>query len=278
MHPLRKIFHRHIFIISNDRGFDFLHDFWHGKYVDTPDTIVYRTRTIYSAINFAEENTVENLITDCSVENLECFEQDETYEHEVVSAQADIPDNSEETVEKEDNTAFDKSEHIAENLLKEQLGNLLSAICSDKDIDKICEFIINSTTKEEFHNSLAKVFKQQATEIYKLIRPKYLKLKELFAMETSVGQTYNETVEKNAEIDEAQTLYHDVLSEKILQLTHKSCSNEDLEKILSCLTQTSDKRQFYIKMVKAFRKKKGCEYYNMIRSEFTNLTKQMQEI
>ena len=26
-----------IFVISNDRGFDFLHDFWHGKYVDSPN-------------------------------------------------------------------------------------------------------------------------------------------------------------------------------------------------------------------------------------------------
>ena len=35
-----------IFVISNDRGFDFLHDFWHGKYVDSPNAMVYRTRTI----------------------------------------------------------------------------------------------------------------------------------------------------------------------------------------------------------------------------------------
>ena len=51
-----------IFIISNDRGFDFLHDFWHGKYVDSPNAMVYRTRTIQTAINFANHkvNPTEN--------------------------------------------------------------------------------------------------------------------------------------------------------------------------------------------------------------------------
>lgn len=50
------------FIISNDRGFDFLHDFWHGKYVDSPNAMVYRTRTIQTAINFANHkvNPTEN--------------------------------------------------------------------------------------------------------------------------------------------------------------------------------------------------------------------------
>ena len=37
-----------IFIISNDRGFDFLHDFWHGKYVDSPNAMVYRTTSSVS--------------------------------------------------------------------------------------------------------------------------------------------------------------------------------------------------------------------------------------
>ena len=51
-----------IFVISNDRGFDFLHDFWHGKYVDSPNAMVYRTRTIQTAINFANHkvNPTEN--------------------------------------------------------------------------------------------------------------------------------------------------------------------------------------------------------------------------
>ena len=49
-----------IFVISNDRGFDFLHDFWHGKYVDSPNAMVYRTRTIQTAINFANHKVGTN--------------------------------------------------------------------------------------------------------------------------------------------------------------------------------------------------------------------------
>ena len=48
-----KNYYSHIFVISNDKSFDFLHDFWHGKYIAAPDCIVYRTKTIAQAINYA---------------------------------------------------------------------------------------------------------------------------------------------------------------------------------------------------------------------------------
>ena len=46
-----KNYYSHIFVISNDKSFDFLHDFWHGKYIAAPDCIVYRTKTVAQAIN-----------------------------------------------------------------------------------------------------------------------------------------------------------------------------------------------------------------------------------
>ena len=52
-----------------------------------------------------------------------------------------------------------------------------------EDIEEIKECINNSVSKEDFHNSLAKVFKQQASELYKILRPKYLKLKALLDYE-----------------------------------------------------------------------------------------------
>ena len=51
--------HSHAFIISNDRGFDFLHDFWHGNYVEGISTVVYRTRTISQALSYAQGSAAQ---------------------------------------------------------------------------------------------------------------------------------------------------------------------------------------------------------------------------
>ena len=57
------------------------------------------------------------------------------------------------------------------------------ADCTAEMINHISQLLINSDTKEEFHNALAKDYKQDATELYKLLRPKYLRLKEMYAAE-----------------------------------------------------------------------------------------------
>lgn len=44
----------HIFIISNDKGFDKLHDFWENTFTDGPNCSVYRTHNIAAAINYAK--------------------------------------------------------------------------------------------------------------------------------------------------------------------------------------------------------------------------------
>ncbi|MCD7741121.1 MAG: PIN domain-containing protein [Ruminococcus sp.] len=47
----------HIFIISNDKGFDKLHDFWSDTFIDSPECVVFRTQNITSAINYARNCT-----------------------------------------------------------------------------------------------------------------------------------------------------------------------------------------------------------------------------
>lgn len=105
-----------IFVISNDRGFDFLHDFWHGKYVDSPNAMVYRTRTIQTAINFANHkvNPTEN------------NEDEESTKHIVEKAEeiqetADIQTESEITLDEADESnpesaAIDYSVTLNENM------------------------------------------------------------------------------------------------------------------------------------------------------------------
>lgn len=48
----------HIFVISNDKGFDKLHDFWENTFDDSPACKVFRTSNISAAVNYARYNSV----------------------------------------------------------------------------------------------------------------------------------------------------------------------------------------------------------------------------
>ena len=306
-----------IFVISNDRGFDFLHDFWHGKYVDTPNATVYRTRTIQSAINFANnkidtsENNDTEEATETIVENTEYIQEatDTTAETGITLDEADEPsaepavndysvtlneDNNEnEEVEDEpEDCAPDIVEEdkpvIAERPVKKARGrkkhttnkgqnlhDILADVCSEEQITEIGKLIAESNTKEELHNSLAKVYKQQATDFYKLLRPKYLRLKGLY--ETQNSQADNEEKIPNAQETE-KVVYHDVLSVKLGELLSGKCDENELALIRSAVIDAATKQQLYIRMVKEFKKEKGCEIYNAIRSEYVSLHKLAAEI
>lgn len=107
-----------IFVISNDRGFDFLHDFWHGKYVDSPNAMVYRTRTIQTAINFANHkvNPTENNEDEDEESNKHIVEKAEETEET-----AEIQTESEITLDEADepnpeSAAIDYSVTLNENM------------------------------------------------------------------------------------------------------------------------------------------------------------------
>lgn len=305
----------HIFVISNDKGFDFLHDFWQSKFEPAPNCTVYRTRTIATAINFAQagkscEPTDDNVqaemqeLTGASEpEDISAAaETIETYE-----AQSEIPDNLskhiENTVEKAAEEIVVYESHQEESVQKnvqqsdqvkqaetvkkvpkakkkkpvtygEHLtAALKSAECSEEDIKIIWQMLAASTTKEEFHNLLAKEFKAQATDYYKLLRPKYLRLKALYEAETSTEKPAETVSQKQDEPQEEKQIYHDVISARLAQLLAGLCSENELKIINELFNSVSTKQQLYIRMIKAFKKEKGCMFYNAIREEYANLHK-----
>ncbi|MBR1863861.1 MAG: hypothetical protein IJ806_07240 [Ruminococcus sp.] len=343
----------HLFIISNDKSFDFLHDFWHGKYIASPECVVYRTRTISSALTYTgakktaaneeeependtelsesavvirpesaegeeliyeavvekedkireepEENAPERVRADGRRRGRERSERtsdrrsdrrrgDRREEHEAHdahdkdegarktvslndselfemymkglsgssepaeeknSAAEELVDKAEESnvnvpeektegvpieslaldsaAEVREDSAAAETEKKAEEKTQEPLGPenvaerrqpekkkrqngrrtfslaLRNAIkpagVEEWQIRKIEEFMIQAETKEDLHNSMAKEFKQQATEFYKLLRPKFLRLKELY---------YQEHPEARPESDEIENKLKDV--------------------------------------------------------------------
>lgn len=78
----------HIFIISNDKGFDKLHDFWENTFNDAPPCVVFRTQNIAAAINYAKSHKA------ASIELGDIAEQAEELIAETVALpeQADAPE------------------------------------------------------------------------------------------------------------------------------------------------------------------------------------------
>lgn len=288
-----KNYYSHIFVISNDKSFDFLHDFWHGKYIAAPECVVYRTKTIAQAINYvggkkqtvveeepdtvifaaasdeqktAEEATaqpVEETAAEVPAETAEIPVEEAPAEKEEAPAEQpktarvaktskpkksepkdeeftiseeeldaleasfsaysivrfDEPEKAPEKTEKKPAPAAVKTEVVKaeekpepvkeapaekaqkpapaeeapveskprQKQVKGFFASLKDALkkaeCTPEVINHISQLLINSDTKEEFHNALAKDYKQEATELYKLLRPKYLRLKEMYAAE-----------------------------------------------------------------------------------------------
>ena len=311
-----KNYYTHIFVISNDKSFDFLHDFWHGKYIAAPDCTVYRTKTIAQAINYAggkkqiivddddsdtdtavfgtQEDTAEETTAaetkpsnntaeaqtekakEKPVQKAEEKKPEQKYESKKPAPAKKAPakpekkaepaEDAEFTISAEELNALEASfgtyavikpdsdpkpaekKPVAEKTatpvretkpaqeaaketapVKETVSaketvsvketpvadskpaqdtapakenkpvqdkprqareffptlkeTLKKAEASAEDINHISQLLINSDTKEEFHNLLAKDYKQDATELYKLLRPKYLRLKEMYAAE-----------------------------------------------------------------------------------------------
>ena len=300
-----------IFVISNDRGFDFLHDFWHGKYVDSPNAMVYRTRTIQTAINFAnhkvgtnESSEPDDIAEPVAEYTEEVQEKAEVHAESVITLdETDEPStepaaidysvtlnenmngNTEEVEEEPEACAPDivevESDPVVETIVKvkkdrkkctaqknNDLHNILANICSEEQIEEISKLIAESNTKEELHNSLAKVYKKQATDFYKLLRPRYLRLKGLQESENTCTADEDKTM--TAQKTE-NVVYHDVLSVKLDELLDGKCNKDELALIREAVIDATTKQQLYIRMVKEYGQKSGVNYYNAIKKEYSNL-------
>lgn len=283
--------HSHIFIISNDRGFDFLHDFWHGDFVEGIRSVVYRNRTISQALSYAQgtgqakidetEDAIDTIQEEIIEEDIfeptaSIIEQEaESAEEAVVTAENELAEAvAEENIPveqvKEDAAEKPKAKLKRPRGYMPNLTNILHEVCTPEQIQQISELLSESETKEELHNSLAKIYKQQATDFYKLIRPRYLRLKQLYLKENP-ETAHTETAETEENIHEEEPkAEQDRLTSLILEYVDKDHASE-AERIKKCVMASNTKQQFYIRMVKEFGKDEGCKIYKGIKNKCDEL-------
>ncbi len=210
---LAKELYSHIFIISGDKGFDKLHDFWNVSYADKNSVTVFRTQTLAAAVAFARTSArkqaaapvAEEAAPEIEAPKLTAAPVPEKIEAELPAEPAPAEETA-ELIEAIDVPAVEvpapepeaqpvkakkteKSSHRRgrkPQSAKELIHNALLGIVdlSDEETDVVISCASEAEDKEDFHNALAKIFKAHATEIYKVLRPKYLKIKEALEQET----------------------------------------------------------------------------------------------
>ena len=203
---LAKELYTHIFIISGDKGFDKLHDFWNVSFADRNSVTVFRTQTLASAVAYADSRaertapaaepeiqavTLPEIVSQAEAETAE--EQEPVKEQEAPAEAAPVMEEKAEPVLKEDVriTKTSRRRGRKPRSAAELIHNSLLGIVdiSDKDAADILACAAESEDKEDFHNALAKIFKSHATDLYKVLRPKYLRIKEALGNEEPAENT-----------------------------------------------------------------------------------------
>ena len=233
----------HIFVISNDKGFDFLHAFWGGNYIQTPKTVVFRAKTIGGAIEYIQKQEAAEAAEAAS--QIRAAEKENEAAPAVEAAQ----------VKKKRSGRRDKD-------FDTTFTELIKDSCQPESYDTVKELFVASQTKEEFHNSLAKEYKQDGTAIYNAIKSRYLRLKDKYAQE-------------NPQQEQAEAA--DRKSDRLAEILGGICSQSELERVRRCFETTANKRELYISMIKEFQKKKGCEFYNAVKSQYGEIAGEGQE-
>lgn len=305
---LAKEIYSHILIISGDKGFDKLHDFWNVSFADKNSCVVFRTQTISQAVSFAASNRIkpaETVIESEPMDEISILPED-VFATEVTEETAPEAEKPSETpapelpaninVTKTPSRKRGRKPQPPEDMIRSALLGFVEL--SNDETEAVLKCAVDSEDKEDFHNALAKIFKNQATELYKVLRPKYLKLKEAIAAgqeapaeeapeqespaeeisapaPVTVPESPKETPKqkKKPARKKSDKARKSGLAEALEKLLSKECSEDEIRTVEKLLNGSDTKQKFYLSVVKEYRKERGCEIYKLIKSEYNELEK-----
>lgn len=305
---LAKEIYSHILIISGDKGFDKLHDFWNVSFADKNSCVVFRTQTISQAVSFAASNRIKPAETVIESEPMDEISilPEEVFAAEVTEETAPEAEKPSDTpapelpaninVTKTPSRKRGRKPQPPEEMIRSALLGFVEL--SDDETAAVLKCAVDSEDKEDFHNALAKIFKNQATELYKVLRPKYLKLKEAIAAgqeppaeEAPEQESPAEEISAPAPVTapeppketpkqkkkparkKSDKPKRSKLAEALEKLLSKECSEDEIRTVEKLLNGSDTKQKFYLSVVKEYRKERGCEIYKLIKSEYTELEK-----
>lgn len=280
---LAKGIYESIFIISGDKGFDKLHDFWNVSFADRNTVTVFRTQTISAALAFSESKQPK----------ITAEEELPEIEAEAVPAEAEAEPEPEQKPVAKVTKRRTRKHQPASTLIRNALLGVFDL--TDDDVAYIVSCAAESEDKEDLHNMLAKTYKAQATELYKVLRPKYLRIKEALAAEAEAAP---EKPEQPAEAPAPEAAAEETpaepekkkparkrtarkskkqavspLAAELEKRLSGECTAEEIAEVVNIFEQTDSKQKLYLSIVKEYKKDRGCEIYKLIKSDYTALAK-----
>lgn len=243
----------HIFVISSDRGFDFLNDFWNKKNYEQVSTVVYRAKTIASALNYENETIPAE-----ASENIEPPKED--INAETNDAKTNEKKSAENTQKAKNIIGVDTKKSYLENIQ----AILNECNLNQNDINTIGSLLTESGSKIEFHTNLQKNFGDEGPVLYQYLKNDYESLCQIHKKGTAVKKAPKAKKENPAK----HKPIHKEFSTEVMQELSKMCTEKDIDFICEQFGLASTKQQLYIRMIKAFKREKGCKIYGAIRSEY----------
>ncbi len=279
-----KELYTHIFVISNDKGFDKLHDFWENTFEDAPSCKVYRTQNISAAINYAkynlppiEEPTEEEQIAD-EVKDIEITQT----AAEPISAEIKVTDTPADNIAEEGvivvpETLIDsfreEQEHSAEDKETDLTAKVMELIpeIDENSAHTIADCMENSQSKLELHNALAKLFDVDTTgKYYNAVKAEYVELHK-----NDTAKTSEQNAADDEEQQQGQPKKVDIAMKKRLHsILDGIATPDEFSGIVAQINQSMTIQQLYINMIQRFKKDRGRELYNAIKDEYREYIKE----
>ncbi len=288
----------HVFVISGDKGFDKLHDFWENTFPDAPDCKVFRTVNISSALHYIKCNQKPADISDIPAEDIsditeEISDTSVDILPDIISANRpdigndihDIPD----TISDGDIFTEVLSGKVVEIVpqnndipdINDPISKLVPDI-TDKERKIIGEILETADTKIDFHNELMKKLgNERTTYIYNLIKGDFAAIKDAAApaAESAVPAAAESKPEpekkpaakpeKAEQKPEPQTKKVTPAEKKKLHAVLDSISDGDeFSGVVAQFNCSATAQQLYINLMQRFGQERGRELYKIVKPEF----------
>ncbi|MCR5142739.1 MAG: hypothetical protein K6C68_09465 [Ruminococcus sp.] len=291
----------HVFVISGDKGFDKLHDFWENTFPDSPECKVFRTVNISSALHYVK----------C---NQKPAEQPEIRPDDISDIKFDIPDIKPDIKEEISAAPVDELPDIIsanrsdihddisdiphiispDDIYTEVLSGKvveivprasddpISALVPDisgEERELLISLLRTTNAKIDLHNELMKKLNnERTTYIYTHIKGDFFKLREAYAdSKPAKPEPEPETVpekkpakpETPAPTQQAQLKKVTPTEKKKLHTILDSVADGDeFSGVVAQFNCSATAQQLYINLMQRFGQERGRELYKLVKPEF----------
>ena len=272
----------HLYVISNDSGFDALYDFWTSQYIPT-DSIVYRRANIAAAVAHSAFHLRQNVPMPDEVEVDVTTDDSGAYDHFGMDEAETVEIDVEEVVEEAAEEVADPIDEANEPAEPET--EVIEEISDPMDDEETAALLaVMEAVREELEETIdppvAIVPSAEAEEPVE--EPKRRKRTRSRRGKASDKSDKSDKTEKNepeaakaeaAEPAKAEDLQLAAIMEKLAAELGDVCNEEQRAAVAREILSSEGKQEFYRAIIRRFGQKKGLVVYKAVKSDYSMMRK-----